>query len=226
MALKKPHAGIIERTLMFNLEHSIAQWRQEMVAAGIKNPAVLDELESHLQEEVERQKQSGIVEEQIFRQAVEKIGTPRELRKEFKKSSSAAWMEKLMIAIAVLWVAFGVFLSTVTLFFCYLTTAQRLTGALGMALTILTGCAWPALVPHLPVIAKKTSRWAAQLACLVAGFGLCTLYVQVLVHRFEDGSNNGIVPSIGFFGLFFIALGFGVACGLERAASFHRRIPA
>jgi hypothetical protein len=40
---------------MFNLEQSIAEWRQQMLAAGIKTPATLNELESHLREEFERQ---------------------------------------------------------------------------------------------------------------------------------------------------------------------------
>ena len=40
---------------MFNLDQSIAAWRQQMVAGGIKSPRVLDELESHLRDDVEEQ---------------------------------------------------------------------------------------------------------------------------------------------------------------------------
>ncbi len=37
---------------MFNLEQSIAEWRQQMLAAGPKNPTPLNELESHLREDM------------------------------------------------------------------------------------------------------------------------------------------------------------------------------
>jgi hypothetical protein len=40
---------------MFNLEQEIAVWRQKMAAGGLKPMEVLDELESHLREEIEHQ---------------------------------------------------------------------------------------------------------------------------------------------------------------------------
>jgi hypothetical protein len=45
---------------MFNLEQSIIEWRKQMLAAGIKTPVPLDELEIHLREEIERQMASGL----------------------------------------------------------------------------------------------------------------------------------------------------------------------
>ena len=40
---------------MFNLEAAIADWRRQMLAAGIKAPVPLEELESHMREDVENQ---------------------------------------------------------------------------------------------------------------------------------------------------------------------------
>jgi hypothetical protein len=40
---------------MFSLEQSIAEWRTQMLAAGIKTPTLLEELENHLRDEIERQ---------------------------------------------------------------------------------------------------------------------------------------------------------------------------
>ena len=37
---------------MFSLEKSIAGWREQMLAAGIKAPVPLEELEIHLREEI------------------------------------------------------------------------------------------------------------------------------------------------------------------------------
>ncbi len=44
---------------MFDLEESIADWRKQMLAAGIKSPVPPEELEIHLREEIERQMQPG-----------------------------------------------------------------------------------------------------------------------------------------------------------------------
>jgi hypothetical protein len=200
---------------MFNLDQAIREWRRQMTAGGIKTPAVLDELENHLREEVERQMRSGVETEKAFEAAAQKIGPADALKKEFNKCTVAAWSEKLMIAVAVLFVAFGIFLSSVTVIFCYFTPGERLVGFVGMGLTLATACVWPKIVPLLPLIHEKRKRQAIEVACLLAGFGICSLYIQLLVNRYEYP--GGMVPAIGFFGLFPIALGFGVAAGLERA---------
>ena len=44
--------------IMFNLELAIKEWRERMTAGGIKSTATLDELESHLREDVQRRLQS------------------------------------------------------------------------------------------------------------------------------------------------------------------------
>ena len=43
---------------MFDLEQSIADLRRQMLAAGIKTPVPLEELEIHLREEIEQQSKS------------------------------------------------------------------------------------------------------------------------------------------------------------------------
>ena len=42
-----------ERQNMFDLEQAILEWRRQMTAGGIKAPEVLDELESHLHDDVD-----------------------------------------------------------------------------------------------------------------------------------------------------------------------------
>jgi hypothetical protein len=76
---------------MFNLEQSIAEWRRQMRAAGVKNRSVVDELESHLREDVERQKQAGFTGEEAFQAAVERIGQPGSLKREFGKIGGRKW---------------------------------------------------------------------------------------------------------------------------------------
>ena len=71
---------------MFDLEQSIAEWRRRMAAGGMTSPALLDELESHLREDVERQSRSGVAPRESFDAAVARIGQAAALKREFAKS--------------------------------------------------------------------------------------------------------------------------------------------
>ncbi len=70
---------------MFNLEQSIAEWRQQMLAAGIKTPVPLEELESHLRDDVEQQVRAGLSLQQAFETAIPRIGQAAVLEREFEK---------------------------------------------------------------------------------------------------------------------------------------------
>src|SRR5216683_2850215 len=61
---------------MFNLDESISEWRRQMLAAGIKTPVPLNELENHLRDDVEQQMRSGLSAQQAFEAAVQGIGHP------------------------------------------------------------------------------------------------------------------------------------------------------
>jgi hypothetical protein len=71
---------------MFDLENSIRVWRIKMLAAGLKSPVPLEELELHLREEIERQIKSGTDEQQAFEIAVQRIGQAKTLKSEFAKA--------------------------------------------------------------------------------------------------------------------------------------------
>jgi hypothetical protein len=80
---------------MFDLEQSITNWRKQMLAAGIKSPVPLEELEIHLREEIERRVNSGLNEPEIFNSAVQKIGQAKPLKTEFKKIDAENWNRPL-----------------------------------------------------------------------------------------------------------------------------------
>lgn len=73
---------------MFNLDQSIAEWRQHMLAAGIKTPVPLEELESHLREDIGGLTSSGMDERKAFQLAILRVGNPGSVACEFKKSSA------------------------------------------------------------------------------------------------------------------------------------------
>jgi len=56
-----------------------------MQAAGLKNPAALEELENHLREDIRVLLSAGKPEDQAFQLAVPRLGMPGQLRTEFNK---------------------------------------------------------------------------------------------------------------------------------------------
>jgi cation transport ATPase len=97
---------------MFDLEQSIADWRQQMLATGIKFPVPLEELEIHLREEIERQMKSGLDEQKAFEISVQQIGQANLLKTEFKKAGGfIGWLGENKSArinriLGALWLAY------------------------------------------------------------------------------------------------------------------------
>jgi hypothetical protein len=92
---------------MFNLDEQITEWRRQMLDAGIKTPVPLDELESHLREDVEQQMRSGLNTQQAFETAVQAIGRASVLKREFKKNKRIFMKRIMMVLIGIFGVLFG-----------------------------------------------------------------------------------------------------------------------
>jgi hypothetical protein len=71
---------------VFDLEQAILEWRRRMLDAGVKSPAPLEELESHLREDIERQIQAGTSAEQAVAIAAQRFGQAETLQREFAKA--------------------------------------------------------------------------------------------------------------------------------------------
>jgi hypothetical protein len=102
---------------MFDLEKSIADWRKQMRSTGIKSPALVEELESHLRNEIERQMKAGVNSQRAFEEAVQQIGAPDALRNEFQRANALTVGQKKPIAIVggVLTVSVGFILVWATM---------------------------------------------------------------------------------------------------------------
>jgi hypothetical protein len=70
---------------MLNLEQSIAEWRRQMLTAGIKTPVPLDELENHLREEFRALISTGMSENSAIQIAISRVGAPECVATEFRK---------------------------------------------------------------------------------------------------------------------------------------------
>jgi uncharacterized membrane protein len=92
---------------MFNLDHAISEWRKQMLAAGIKSPVPLEELEIHLREEIQQQMKSGLGEQEAFEISVRQVGQPKMLNNEFKKTERAFMKRTAKIGTGVIGLLVG-----------------------------------------------------------------------------------------------------------------------
>ncbi|EEF62682.1 permease prefix domain 1-containing protein [Pedosphaera parvula] len=70
---------------MFNLEQAIIESRQQLARGGFNSREALDELESHLRDDVGQQIQAGMSAQQAFDSATQRIGQADALRSEYGK---------------------------------------------------------------------------------------------------------------------------------------------
>lgn len=99
---------------MFNLDQAIAEWRRQMVAAGIKTPEALKELETHLRDDVDHQILSGASAEQAFDMAVQQLGNAHTLKAEFAKTAGLKQRHYVYRGLG-----FGIGLFPLGVAFCY-----------------------------------------------------------------------------------------------------------
>ena len=79
-----------------------------MLAAGIKSPVPLDELEIHLREEIERLLKLGLNEQKAFEISVQRVGQPKMLKREFNKIERTFMKKIMMILLGIFGVLVGV----------------------------------------------------------------------------------------------------------------------
>jgi hypothetical protein len=84
---------------MFDLEQAIREWRQEVATGGIKGAETLDELESHLRDDLEQEINSGLDAKRAFDSARSRIGQTTSLQMEFGKINSTELLRRLKHAL-------------------------------------------------------------------------------------------------------------------------------
>jgi hypothetical protein len=108
----------LERTSLSGLEQAIGDWRGQMLAAGIRTPIPLEELELHLREEIAQQTKSGLGEPEAFNSAVQRLGQPHLVQQEFSKLGF--WGVPIPAGCKVLGAKFEVVLVCAFTIFCIL----------------------------------------------------------------------------------------------------------
>ncbi|MGD0650007.1 MAG: permease prefix domain 1-containing protein [Verrucomicrobiia bacterium] len=212
---------------MFNLDKAVADWRRQMAAGGIKTAEVLDELESHLRDDVEQQMRSGSNAQQAFEAAVQRIGQAGALQAEFARAGGTKEARR--------WILVGMVYSTVASVFSLamllglfawsgVSVAARLFGSAAVAITILSFFGWRYGHRFLPVIRNKRVRTAVEIACGLSGAVWMALFSTLVVAHFFDTCDRVDVRRVVQFAIVYLwamtlmAILGGVAYGLEEAA--------
>jgi putative ABC transport system permease protein len=72
---------------MFNLKKALSEWKRSLRQLESFENGAITELESHLLDEFDKQKQNGLADEEAFAKAISNIGGSKEIGKEYYKES-------------------------------------------------------------------------------------------------------------------------------------------
>jgi len=202
---------------MFDLEQSIADWRQQMLAAGIKTPVPLEELESHLREDIEQQMQSGLSAEKAFESAAQKIGRVYALQTEFAKvggvEKSTKWEQRIVFFILVgVIIPLGIY----GLLKNDMSLDWRLLGFADLAVIVLAVLGCRHINRLFPVLPDKRVRTVIGLAFGLVSMTGMVVFMNFILPNFELAQGQLTVVVLWSLTLM-TALG-AVWAGLEEAA--------
>jgi hypothetical protein len=196
---------------MFNLEPAIAEWRRQMVKAGINSPAPLEELDCHLREEIERQMQAGMAAQPAFELAVQRVGQAGALKIEFKKISACAqrlpprYLRRYCYIVAP-------FILLVSLVMPAVAEINLIEVVGGVLLALYTG----SLPRWHSLLANPRSR-LVQAALLVGGFFVFTWPVWAVFGLLPGGIMGNMIPSSILPAWFAMVLAYCVYCPAHTA---------
>jgi hypothetical protein len=84
-------------------EQLIAQWRRTLAETAGLGDEVLDELESHLRDEIQQLMSGGVAMEEAFTQAASRLGQPQSLATEFAKvAETVNWLPVRIVTFAAI----------------------------------------------------------------------------------------------------------------------------
>lgn len=205
-----------------------------MLSAGIKTPMPLEELESHLREEIERQMRMGVNTRFAFDIAVTQIGRGKELKTEFSKERR--WRDILetelikkewdlkwgpILHLAIMTALFLIAGSMVVLLGAGMTAIEEMTALTAVA--IFYSLSWGGWLGYkfFPAI----PNYHIRLGIYAAGAVMISVWLIIFVPSYALHELALAKPNMHQLGLvslwaFLVPLGAfsGLVLGLERAA--------
>jgi hypothetical protein len=188
MDSKKPPAKTTNN--MFDPEQTIAEWRRQMAAGGIKTPEVLNELESHLREDVEQQGRLGLNAQQAFEVAIQRIGQADVLKAEFGKAGETKEARerkfaRLTLSIVCLGYFWLLLMGINTLLKGEMGSIERLLGFAAVAVSVISIFSGRYIYRFLPVLPDSRVRTAIQFVCFLPAIIWLPIYTYIILPRFD-----------------------------------------
>lgn len=153
---------------IFDLKTSITQWQRNLASTGSVSQAELDELATHMIEQVRELQETGLIEEESFLIASHRLGDAQSLAEEFLNADPARrWVQR------VLWGLIGV---TVLL------------GAISLFTTTLwlAGGGWAQVAHNLNAFGLGLIAWPNLLVLLASCIVVLTTYRLLICRLFPD----------------------------------------
>jgi hypothetical protein len=205
---------------MFDLERAIAGWRQRVNAAGVKTGKILDELESHLRDELARQVNSGSSPEAAFELAVRKIGESDAIATEFEKAAPGKEFRerkiKLLCVVFTGLLYLLPFVLSIPKPWIGFEPVQRWLGIGAIVLTILSLFSGLLLCRILPVIPSKRARARIQFASVIPVIAWIAAFGFAILPRLD--LTFGQVTVATLWAIAPLAIFGGLTFGLDEAA--------
>ncbi len=211
---------------MYNLEQAISEWRRQMLSAGIKSPVPLDELESHLREDIERQIQAGLSAQHAFEAAVQRIGQARALQAEFAKTAELKEMRERKLKLLCIVFTASAYLAPFALSgpkpWSRMNPTEQWLGLAAITLSVVSMFSGFFLHRFLPVIPDKRTRTRVQFAGAFTLFVWLFVFGFIVLPRVELAVAQVTVATL--WAISPLALFGGLICGLDEAV--YRRTSA
>jgi hypothetical protein len=201
---------------MFDLNKAVEEWRQQMAAGGIKPAGVLDELEGHLREDVERQVQAGTGPQQAFELAVQRLGQAGALKVEFGRADRKKAMRRFVIYTAVLAYVWVMLMGTYSLLNVEMSSRLRWLGFGAVALLVLSLGGKQLLYRFLPGLPNRRVRSMVQWSCLVLAVAWLPVYGYAVLPHVSWTIGQLVVATLWSFNLPPVVI--GVIRGMDEAA--------
>jgi len=192
-----------------------------MLAAGVKTPVPLVELESHLRDELERELRLGKSDAEAFEAAVQTIGPAREVQNEFEKfeacEEARQWRQGQIWFGTILGLLQLVVIASV-LFNSFMTFGQRMSGLAAIGTSMLLVFVIGLNFRRFPLIRDRRMRTAVSFIAGIVPAGIWALIAaQFLLvgHEFPFGQ---WLASVLWTTCPPLAICLGIILGFETAA--------
>ena len=204
---------------MFDPENAIAEWRRQMTAEGVGDADRLDELESHLRDEIAGNMRLGLDPARAFAISVERMGEASRLEAEFKVARDFEDSRRLRRFHVLAGVFAAVYSVTAAAYFLSsdkFDVRNRLLGLAAVAFGVGIVCGWRRICAHLPVVPAKRARVAIGLTIAILGNSAVAVFFNLGLPRLQF-SEGGLVVAV-LWTVTLLSISGSIWHGLDEAA--------